>query len=96
MSGRRIPAWFVCGGKFHDIDYARLEILKLLGEHSDIRTRVSEDYAPIDAIVESEFLVTYTVDLVPDEARAARLRDYVSGGRRWLALHGTPNGASGE
>lgn len=88
MSGRRLPAWLVCAGKFHDIDFARLELLKLLHEHPDVRTRVSEDY-DLDGIEGAEFLVTYTVDVVPDEARAARLRDWVAAGHRWLALHGT-------
>lgn len=86
---RRTRAWFVCGGKFHDIDYARLELLKLLGEHDHVRTRVSEDYSDLDGIEQSDFLVTYTVDVVPDEARAQRLRDWVASGKRWLALHGT-------
>lgn len=88
MSGR-IASWFVCGGRFHDIDYARLELLKLLGEHERIRTRMSEDYADIDAIVAADFLITYTVDVVPDAARAERLRDWVAAGGRWFALHGT-------
>lgn len=89
MPKAAIDAYFVCGGKYHDIDYARLQLLGLLGEHDRIRTRVAEDYADSAAIEASDFLVTYTVDIVPDEATAVRLRDYVSSGKRWLALHGT-------
>jgi type 1 glutamine amidotransferase len=89
MSAPRLSAYFVCGGKYHDFDYARAEILKLLLEHECIRTRLGEDYRDLDAITGSDFLVTYTVDVVPDAAGAARIRDYVAGGRRWLALHGT-------
>jgi type 1 glutamine amidotransferase len=84
-----IDAYFVCGGKYHDVDYARLQLLGLLGEHERVRTRIAEDYSDIAAIEASDFLVTYTVDIVPNEATAARLRDYVAGGKRWLALHGT-------
>jgi hypothetical protein len=85
----RVNACFVCGGKYHDFDFARSELLKLLLELPEVRTRVLEDYRDVGALTAADFLVTYTVDLVPDEAGAARLRDYVAGGRRWLALHGT-------
>jgi type 1 glutamine amidotransferase len=89
MGKAAIDAYFVCGGKYHDIDYARLQLLGLLGEHERVRTRMAEDYRDVDAIEASDFLVTYTVDIVPDDATAERLRDYVAGGKRWLALHGT-------
>jgi type 1 glutamine amidotransferase len=89
MAKAAIDAYFVCGGKYHDIDFARLQLLELLAEHERIRTRMAEDYRDIAAIEASDFLVTYTVDIVPDEPTAGRLRDYVAGGKRWLALHGT-------
>jgi type 1 glutamine amidotransferase len=89
MSGGVIDAYFVCGGRYHDVDYARLQLLGLLAEHERIRTRVAEDYRDVASIEAADFLVTYTVDVVPDEATAVRLRDYVARGGRWLALHGT-------
>ena len=89
MASAAIDAYFVCGGKYHDIDYARLQLLGLLGEHDRIRTRMAEDYRDPAAIVASDFLVTYTVDVVPDEATSRQLHDFVANGRRWLALHGT-------
>lgn len=89
MAKAAIDAYFVCGGKYHDIDYARLQLLGLLGEHERIRTRMAEDYRDVPAIVGSDFLVTYTVDVVPDEPTGQRLGDYVASGKRWLALHGT-------
>ena len=42
MSGP-VSAYLVCGGRWHDFDFARLEILKLLGEHEEVRTRVGDD-----------------------------------------------------
>jgi hypothetical protein len=89
MAKAAIDAYFVCGGKYHDIDYARLQLLGLLGEHERVRTRIAEDFSDIDAIEASDFLVTYTVDIVPSEETAQRLRDCIAGGKRWLALHGT-------
>lgn len=89
MGKAAIDAYFVCGGRYHDIDYARLQLLTLLAEHPRIRTRMAEDYRDVAALEASDFLVTYTVDIVPDEETSRRLRQYVTGGRRWLALHGT-------
>lgn len=82
-------AYLVAGGKYHDIDFARMELLKLLHECDDVRVRVGEDYRDIDAIREADFVVSYTCDVMPDQAQAAALRGCVEGGTRWLALHGT-------
>lgn len=81
--------YLVAGGKYHDIDYARVELLKLLGEDPDIRTRVAEDYRDVDAIRAADFLITYTCDVRPSDAEQAALSDYVRSGKRWFALHGT-------
>jgi type 1 glutamine amidotransferase len=81
--------YLVAAGDFHDIDFARLELLKLLAEHESIRTRVAADYHDIDAIRESDFLITYTCNLVPTQEEQEALRDYIASGKRWFALHGT-------
>ena len=41
-------AYLVAGGKYHDIDFARCELLKLLGEFEDV-TRM------VHCIVDSNF-----------------------------------------
>jgi uncharacterized protein len=79
----------VAGGKYHDIDFARLELLKLLAEDERVRVRVFEDYSNVDAISSSDFLVTYTCDVVPSLGEQERLRNFLTRGRRWYALHGT-------
>lgn len=79
----------VAAGKFHDIDFARLELLKLLAEHAEIRTSVSSDYADVDRITAADLLITYTCDLVPNPDQTAELQRWVEQGGRWLALHGT-------
>ena len=86
---KRVDAYLVAGGKYHDIDYARCQLLNLLGELPQVRTRVGEDYRDIDTIERADTLITYTVDVIPDEATAERLKTWVESGRRWLALHGT-------
>ncbi|MEZ5498770.1 MAG: ThuA domain-containing protein [Steroidobacteraceae bacterium] len=85
----RIDVLLVCGGKYHDMDFARLELLKLLAEHEQIRVRVAEDFSNAAAIRASNCLVTYTCNVLPDEAGEAALRAFLETGGRWLALHGT-------
>jgi uncharacterized protein len=86
---QRIDAHFVAAGKYHDIDYARLEILKLLAEHPHIRTTVACNYADTERLTQCRFLISYTCDMVPTEAEAVAIRDWVAAGGKWLALHGT-------
>ncbi|MEM9040828.1 MAG: ThuA domain-containing protein [Actinomycetota bacterium] len=85
----RVTATLVAGGLYHDIDFARLELLKLLAEHDDVRVRVQPDFEDYDAIVESDFLVSYTSDVRPSEEAQKAIRAWVEGGGRWVALHGT-------
>lgn len=79
----------VCGGRFHDFDHARLQLLGLLAEDERIRTTVSGDYRDLEAIGQSDCLITYTCDVRPSEAEQEALHRWVTGGGRWFALHGT-------
>ena len=89
MSRQRIDAHFVAAGKYHDIDFARLEVLKLLAEHSQVRTTVACDYADTARLDACAFLISYTCDVMPSAAETAAIRAWVAKGGRWLALHGT-------
>ena len=85
----RIDVTLVAGGKYHDIDFARLELLKLLGEYEPHRVRVQPDYEDHDAITAGSILVSYTCDVRPSEEAQAAIRTWIEGGGRWIALHGT-------
>ncbi|QFU75056.1 ThuA domain-containing protein [Halioglobus maricola] len=85
----RIDVYLVAGGKYHNIDYARLEILKLIAEQPRLKVEVGPDYGDIDAICAADFIVTYTCDVMPTAAQTERLCERVRNGGRWLALHGT-------
>lgn len=85
----RIDAHFVAAGKYHDIDFARLELLKLLSEHQQIRTTVAMDYSNLDRLAACQLLITYTCDVMPTLEETIALRAFVERGGRWLALHGT-------
>ncbi len=82
-------AVLICGGRWHDFDFARLELLTLLAADERVRTRVFDTYAGVEALPEADLLVTYTCDLRPDAAQQAELVAFVARGGRWLALHGT-------
>lgn len=79
----------IASGKFHDIDFARLELLKVLGENDRIRTRVFEDYSHDEAIKSADFLISYTCDVIPTAPQQKVLRDFIEQGGKWYALHGT-------
>ena len=85
----RINAVLIVGGQYHALDFARLELLKLLAEDPRVRTRVLEDYGNLDAIKAADFLITYTCDVVPPLETQEALRQWVRDGGRWYALHGT-------
>jgi len=85
----RIDGHFIAAGKYHDIDFARLELLKLLAEHPQIRTTVACDYGDTDRLKECRFLITYTCDLMPTEEEAVAILGWLKAGGKWLALHGT-------
>ena len=89
MSAPQIDVYLVCNAKYHDTNFARLELLKLLAEHEDINTRVADSFSNIEAIKASTLLVTYTCDLRPTEAEQQGLADFLEAGGRWFALHAT-------
>jgi type 1 glutamine amidotransferase len=84
-----IQAHLIAAGKYHDIDFARLELLKLMAEEPRIRATVAMDYANVARLAECDFLVTYTCDVLPAADEVAALQVFLARGGRWLALHGT-------
>ena len=85
----RVDAHLVAGGKYHDIDFARRELLELLAEHDHVRTQVSSTWEDVETLTDADFIVSYTCDLRPTERAQQALRAWVEGGGRWIALHGT-------
>ncbi len=81
--------YLVAAGKYHDIDHARLELLKLLQEDERIRVQVGDDYSNIEAIQACDVLVTYTCDVTPTDEQIEGIHQWLSNGGKWFALHGT-------
>lgn len=84
-----IHVYLVCNARYHDTDFARVELLKLLGEQPDVVTRVGEDYSQQAAIAGSQLLITYTCDVRPTLAEQENLKRFLENGGRWFALHAT-------
>ncbi len=91
MTGRggRIDVVLVVGGRWHDLDFARLELLRELAGYDQVRTRVFEDYRHVGALEPAQALISYTCDVRPQAQEQEALSRFVSRGGRWLALHGT-------
>lgn len=86
---QKVDVYLVCNAKYHDTNFARLELLKLLAENEDIHTRVAENFSDLQAIQASSFLITYTCDLRPTPEEQQGLASFLQKGGRWLALHAT-------
>ena len=84
-----VRAVLICGGRWHDFDFARAELLSLLAADERVRTRAFDTYEGVEALADADLLVTYTCDLRPNAAQQAALVEFVAHGGRWLALHGT-------
>lgn len=85
----RVDACLVAGGRFHDIDYARRELLDLLAEHDRVRVTVRDDWEDTTSIASSTFVVSYTCDVRPSDRAQLELDAWVRDGGRIVALHGT-------
>jgi hypothetical protein len=77
----------------HDMDYARLRILQLLQEHPHVLSTVANDFTDIAKwLPDSQLLITYVAGPYPNDEQNQLVRQWLKGGGRWLALHGTSGG----
>ncbi|SIN65612.1 hypothetical protein SAMN02745824_1526 [Parasphingorhabdus marina DSM 22363] len=85
---QRLEAHLIAGGMAHDFDFARLELLKILGEDERVRTKVSSSWEEFEGEFNS-LLISYTCNIVPSDRTAEQLKEFIEGGGRWIALHAT-------
>lgn len=79
----------VVGGRWHDLDFARRELLDLVGAHDAVRTTVQSDFSDVARIAEADAVIAYTCDIRPTADQVETLRSMVADGGRLLALHAT-------
>jgi type 1 glutamine amidotransferase len=85
----RIDVALVVGGRWHDVDYARLELLDVLAEHDAVRCTVHSDFCDVDTLTAADAVIAYTCDVRPTRDEAVALTEAVRSGTRLLALHAT-------
>ena len=77
----------------HDMDFARLSLLRYLSEREDATTTVANDFRDLDAWLDgARFLLTYVAGPFPSGAQLDALESWLDAGGRWFALHGTSGG----
>lgn len=84
-----VDVLLVVGGRWHDLDFARRELLARLGAHDAVRCTVREDFSDESAVTRADAIIAYTCDVRPTVAQADALRGRVAAGARLLALHAT-------
>ncbi len=90
----RINVVLVVGGVWHDMDFARAELLTLLGEHDQFRVQCNADFENTSWLEpggeqHASIMVTYTCNVRPSERAQQVMRDWVEAGGRMVALHAT-------
>jgi len=80
---RAINALLVAGGRRHDFDFVRLELLKRIAQNPDVHTSVRPDFSDIAALTSADFLVSYTCDIRPTASEEQALRTFVTEGGQW-------------
>ena len=88
-SDQQIDVYLVCNARYHDTNFARLELLKLLAENENINTKVAASFRDIESIANSRLLLTYACDLRPTIPEQEALSNFLENGGRWFALHAT-------
>ena len=77
----------------HDMDYARIELLNKLYEGGFQGTTVGNGFDDIARALDgADLLLSYVAGPYPDDDQCRELEDWMRGGGRWFALHGTSGG----
>ena len=80
----RLDVYLVAGGKYHNIDFARLELLKLIAEQPRLKVQIGADYSQIEAICAADFIISYTCDVMPTAEQTDLLCEAVRNGKKWF------------
>ena len=76
-----------------DMHYARLQLLKFVGEVDHVQPTISSNFGDLETwLPTSHLLITYTSGPFPSNNELTSLNSWLEGGGRWLALHGTSGG----
>lgn len=77
----------------HDMDYARLRLLQLLGETPNLTTTVGNDFSDLAKWLPScQLVITYVAGPHLNDEQSHLMQQWLEDGGRWLGLHGTSGG----
>lgn len=77
----------------HDMDFARVQLLSALQSNAAVHATVSNDFTDCAKWMrDCQFLITYVAGPYADDQQASAIREWLDGGGRWLALHGSSGG----
>lgn len=85
----RVDVALVVGGRWHDVDFARQQLLAGLGAHDAVRCTVHSDFSDTATLAAADAVVAYTCDLRPTAEQTQALTHAVDSGTRLLGLHAT-------
>lgn len=76
----------------HDMDYARIELLRKLYA-GGFSTTVGNGFGDVDSVLEGvDLLMTYVAGPYPDDEQCGVIENWLAGGGKWFALHGSSGG----
>jgi len=77
----------------HDMDYARLQLLRQLSARDAVSVTVANDFQDLERwLPGTDFLITYVAGPYPAGRGNEALLHWLEDGGRWFALHGTSGG----
>jgi len=88
-TGARRDVLLVVGGRYHDVNRVRLDLLTLLAERDEAYVHVAADFADLDVLATADLLVSYTCDVRTTDEQDKALAAFLDRQGRWFALHGT-------
>ena len=81
----------------HDMDYARLQLLQKLQAKDHLAVTVANDFQDLERwLPGTDLLVTYVAGPYPVGTGNEALLNWLEGGGRWFALHGTSGGKAAK
>ena len=77
----------------HDMDYARLRLLQLLGETPNLTTTVGNDFSDLAKWLPScQLVISYVAGPHLNDEQSHLMQQWLEDGGHWLGLHGTSGG----
>jgi type 1 glutamine amidotransferase len=89
VGNSRADIALVVGGRWHDMGFARAELLSRLVSHDCAFVSIHEDFSDTATLGRADAVVAYTCDVRPSADEVVALRAMIEAGGRFLALHAT-------